>query len=75
MASIMRLQAVSVSEVKWSAQMDEFMVAAGLSWAHLKTVNVFEFYLQDMCSSKESQAIPQIMAFSSTLIILRLGFF
>lgn len=72
----MRLQAMSVSEVKLSARMEEFMVAAGLSaWAHLKTVNVIEFYLQDMCSSKDIQATPQTMAFSSSLIILRSGFF
>lgn len=48
------------------------MVAAGLSaWAHLKIVNVTEFYLWDMYNSKDIQVASQIMALSFAYIKIR----
>lgn len=65
---------MSVSEIKWSACTREFTVAAGLSaWAHLKIVNVIEFYPQDMHNSKDIQVTSMIMAYSFA-VISRAGF-
>lgn len=63
MAITMRLQEMSVSEIVISTQ-GEFLVVAGLfAWAHLKIVNVTEFYLRDMYNSKDIQVASQKIFF------------